>query len=289
MKTTLKILGHSFALLFFWIIANMISSSVFNISQPESANPSFVLTLLWVTCLLNASVLHLYLNHTSLSRSRRAVHLFILHFGIQWFLSQMEAWFFIDSQVMSRSLIASLVLGGAIMAFCYSVMTSFTYPEIKRQTQLGLVDKKALILNMLIAAIFIYPVIYFNFGYFIAWQSEELRNYYTGTSQNQGYWSMLHHHIFGSSIYILQVLRSFIWMGLAWIMIEGYSRTQRSAMLTLGCLFAVLMNSSLLLPNAIMPDTVRLYHAIETVTSNFIWGILLVLLFTRKDQKKIPR
>jgi hypothetical protein len=42
-------------------------------------------------------------------------------------------------------------------------------------------------------------------------------------------------------------------------------------------LFAV-MTSQLLLPNPLMPDEVRMAHLLETATSNFLFGWLVVLI-----------
>lgn len=282
MKALLKILAHSLALLFYWVISGMISSKIFNIPQVDQDNPGLILGLLWLICLLNVSVLHLYLKHSSIPKLRRAVHLFIILFGIQWLLTQIEAWFFIDPEVMSRTLISSLVVGGAIMSILYALLTYFTYPKREHTTTWVWPEKKTLIIRLFIAALLIYPLLYHNFGYFIAWQSVALREFYTGSDENLGYWTLVYQNIFERPIYLLQVFRSLLWMGLAWIMLQGFTGTRKYAMLTLGSLFAVLMNSSLLIPNPIMPDEVRLYHAIETVTSNFIWGMILILLLTRK-------
>jgi hypothetical protein len=43
-------------------------------------------------------------------------------------------------------------------------------------------------------------------------------------------------------------------------------------------LFAVVMNAQLLLPNPYMPEAVRVAHLVETATSNFIFGWVVVWL-----------
>lgn len=57
-------------------------------------------------------------------------------------------------------------------------------------------------------------------------------------------------------------------------------RWQETA-LALGLLFAVLMNTQLLLPNPYMPETVRMTHLIETASSNFFFGLLVGWLLTQ--------
>ena len=53
--------------------------------------------------------------------------------------------------------------------------------------------------------------------------------------------------------------------------------------LVLGLLFAVLMNSQLLLHNPYMSGIVRLAHAVETSSSNFIWGFIIAWMITPKQ------
>jgi hypothetical protein len=49
-----------------------------------------------------------------------------------------------------------------------------------------------------------------------------------------------------------------------------------------GLLFSLVMNSSHLMPNPYMPPAVRLGHFIETASSNFFWGMLIVCFMHRK-------
>ena len=45
--------------------------------------------------------------------------------------------------------------------------------------------------------------------------------------------------------------------------------------------FAVVMNSGLLLPNPYMPEAVRMAHLVETASSNFVFGCAIVWLLHR--------
>ena len=55
-----------------------------------------------------------------------------------------------------------------------------------------------------------------------------------------------------------------------------------------GVAFALLMNSQHLLPNPYMPGKIPLYHFLETSSSNFIWGFLIVWVLNggKKSKKK---
>jgi hypothetical protein len=53
-------------------------------------------------------------------------------------------------------------------------------------------------------------------------------------------------------------------------------------------LFAV-MTSQLLLPNPLMPAEVRMAHLLETSTSNFLFGWLVVLILRGTGRTRVPQ
>ncbi|HEX5834694.1 MAG TPA: hypothetical protein VFY34_12605, partial [Pyrinomonadaceae bacterium] len=58
--------------------------------------------------------------------------------------------------------------------------------------------------------------------------------------------------------------------------------------LAVALLFAV-MTSQLLLPNPLMPAEVRMVHLVETATSNFLFGWLVVLILRGTGRTRAPR
>ena len=48
-----------------------------------------------------------------------------------------------------------------------------------------------------------------------------------------------------------------------------------AAGIAVGLAYAMFMNTSLLVPNPIMPDAVRAAHFVETASSNFIFGLIV--------------
>ena len=59
--------------------------------------------------------------------------------------------------------------------------------------------------------------------------------------------------------------------------------------LAVALLFAVLMNSQLLIPNPLMPREVRMVHLQETASSNFLFGWLIVWLIRDCTTLLLPR
>jgi len=129
----------------------------------------------------------------------------------------------------------------------------------------------------------LYVVIYLIFGYFIAWQSAVVRAYYGG-GEPAGFVS----HVWAlqaRAAWFLpfQLLRGCLWGVLAWLVLGLLRGPWWRAGAVVGLYFALMMNAQLMLPNALMPEAVRLIHIAETAPCNFVLGIVLAWLLRAKS------
>jgi hypothetical protein len=123
-----------------------------------------------------------------------------------------------------------------------------------------------------------YVVLYFTFGYYVAWRSPAITAYYQGTDPGSfaaQLASVLHDTPW---LFAAQLLRGVLWTALALLVVRTTTGTRLETALATGALFSVLMCSGLLLPNPYMPHDVRMVHLVETATSNFLFGVLVVWL-----------
>jgi len=82
----------------------------------------------------------------------------------------------------------------------------------------------------------------------------------------------------------LQIVRSLIFAGVAWPLLKS---GLRGAPLVLALVYSVIGGVAPLLPdNPYMPPDIRFYHAIETSTSNFLFGLVVGLLFIGPPRRK---
>ena len=123
-----------------------------------------------------------------------------------------------------------------------------------------------------------YVVIYFTFGYFIAWKNDAVRAYYGGSDPGSLLTQMRIMLRDTPMLVPLQVVRALLWAALAVPVIRMMKGEWWEAGLAVALLFAVVMNSQLLLPNPLMPREVRMVHLLETASSNFLFGWLVVLV-----------
>jgi hypothetical protein len=112
-----------------------------------------------------------------------------------------------------------------------------------------------------------YLVLYFGFGYVVAWQNPAVRALYD-EGRNPAVFDP-------GRLVPFQVLRALLWAAFA-MPVLLVARGQRwYAAVLIGLLFALPMNIVHILPSPLMEASVRLSHFIETSTSNFIFGLIV--------------
>ena len=121
----------------------------------------------------------------------------------------------------------------------------------------------------------VYVILYFTFGYFIAWRHPDVRAYYNGvdTGSFAAHMAMVARDT--PWLILFQVLRALLWTALALPVVRMMKGGRLETALAVGLLFSVVMNAQLLLPNPYMPDAVRMAHLLETASSNFLFGALV--------------
>jgi hypothetical protein len=121
----------------------------------------------------------------------------------------------------------------------------------------------------------VYLVLYFGFGYIVAWQNPSLREMY-GSGSNQAVFNAF-------QLIPLQLGRGILWALFAFPVIRMVKAKPWFAAVIVGLLLALPMNIVHAVPNTLMPDpTVRLSHFIETSTSNFLFGMVIYWLLHRR-------
>jgi hypothetical protein len=131
-----------------------------------------------------------------------------------------------------------------------------------------------------------YVVLYFTFGYFVAWRNPAVREYYSGV--DEGTFVAHMRSVIRETPWLIpfQGLRALLWVALALPVIRMLDGRRLETALAIGLLFSVVMNAQLLLPNPYMPEAVRMAHLVETASSNFIFGMLIGWLLTNDSVRR---
>jgi len=132
-----------------------------------------------------------------------------------------------------------------------------------------------------------YVVIYFTFGYFLAWKNPAVRAYYHGTDPG-GFLTQIKSVVVETPwLVALQFARGLLWVFIALPIVRMMKGERWEIALAVALCFAVFMSSLLLLPNPLMPTEVRMAHLVETATSNFLFGCLLVFVLLSRRHTEL--
>jgi hypothetical protein len=215
---------------------------------------------------------------------RLMVALAVSLYGVMTFMAQIEtAWFApaMTTMQLTPTIIAALFVQTLPVILTFTPLAVLLLGKGRQplNAEPGLVFSHPLSgwasrLALIAAA---YLVLYFGFGYVVAWQNPALRALYDeGRSPA----------VFDPGRLVpFQALRALLWTAFA-IPVLLLVRGQRwYAAILIGLLFALPMNIFHILPSPLMAASVRLSHFIETATSNFIFGLIVagLLLWQPKD------
>jgi hypothetical protein len=125
--------------------------------------------------------------------------------------------------------------------------------------------------------------LYFLFGHYIAWQIPEIRAFYGGPAELEGFWASMR-EMFEKMPWLpfFQLERGLFWALLAIPIVRMTRGSAREAELTVGLAFGIALSSQLLIPGPHMPLAVRMGHFAETLVSGLLFGWLVARILLAK-------
>ena len=203
---------------------------------------------------------------------------FLVQFGVETFMAQIETLYFNRAVQMSAAELFAIVAAGALRALIFAPLVVLIFGKLKKPAQTE--EEPAAVVSsdfgkQFLAVTLIYVLIYFLFGYFVAWQWEETRLYYSGSTAIKPFLVHFRDLFFSEDPLILpfQILRGALWALLATLIIRMMKAKRWEKLLTVALTFAVLFSLPLgLFPNPIMPPPVARSHFIEISTSMLLFG-----------------
>ena len=268
----------------------VVSGALLSTAAPENvpAEPNKTLLALLIVSLVNAAVWTYVILRSRWTGWKLIVSVFAVFYGVNTLMPQIETAYFITR--LPPGMLPRLFLAGAIMSAVFAPLAVLILGKARRgkntsseQSRLTLLTGKwGLKLSLIVLA---YVIIYFTFGYFIAWKNVAVQAYYGGSDSGSfivQLRSVLHNE---PLLFLLQAGRALLWTALAAPVIKMTKGGRWEAGLAVALLFAV-VNSQLLIPNPLMPAEVRMAHLLETATSNFLFGWLVVLISAEWAQNR---
>jgi hypothetical protein len=249
--------------------------------QSVPAQADATLAALLAVSFLNTAVLAYVILRSRWAGWKLILVIFFVVYGVVTVMPQIETAFFVTR--LPPGMLPRLFLAGAIIAALFSPLAVLILGK-RRSDRMS--DESRPRLQMpagewvgkLVLIAFAYVIIYFTFGYFIAWKSAAVRDYYGGSDPGSLFAQMSTVVRDTPWLLPLQVVRAILWAAIAVPVIRIMKGPWWEAGVAVALLFSVVMCAPLLLPNPLMPREVRLVHLIETASSNFLFGWLVVLV-----------
>jgi ABC-2 type transport system ATP-binding protein len=192
-------------------------------------------------------------------------------------MTQIETLYFNRAIQMGTNEMTAIVFAGALRALIFAPLAVLFLGRmrISREPE---EKKTALRLSewglRFLALAMLYAILYFIFGYFVAWQWEETRLFYSGTTAILPFFTHVQ-ALFAADPLIIpfQLLRGALWTALAVLIVRIMKAKRWEVSLAVALIFAGLLSSGIgLFPNPVMPPLVRQSHFFEILFSMLLFG-----------------
>jgi hypothetical protein len=273
-----------------WILGTLAMGDLMpeNPSEPGLMDEGIAFLLLGI---LNTTLIIGLIMTSRWNGWRLALILGLVYYGSFTFLTQIESWYFLSETSVPPPLLPRLFLMGLSIPLIYIPIAVWICGKWKKsehfndQSKGSKLPLKQLFLNLGSIAV-IYLIVYWLAGYFIAWQNPELREFYGSPGEIKPFFS---HTIdtFKStpSLLVLQLFRGVVFALIALLILRGSKVNLWQTALLVGFLFAI-PHLVHILPNPLMPiASVRFSHMVETASSSFIFGWIVVWIFRAYQTK----
>ena len=251
-----------------------------NKNAGAGALPSLVLNFVW----LCGAILFVIRNSTW-KRLKLMGGVIVVFFCVSIAMTQIETLFFADAfPLLTKRDIFLIAVANGVPIFAAVPLSMWLFrsssaegiPEYNTGfPRIGRLFPGLVLIGLL------YLIIYFVFGYFVAWQEETLRVFYWGQSDIDGFLNNLVANFRRNPwIFPFQFIRGILF-GLIVLPLMAMLKDRPSIKLTGLVLVMLSAGNALIIPNPLFPDTVRWAHFREMMSSMFLFAIVLWFVYDR--------
>jgi hypothetical protein len=212
------------------------------------------------------------------------------YFGAVTFVMQIETWYFLMDNTVTAKVLPYLFIMGLPVAFLYiplAILISGKGRSINNSESnpASVIPFKQWVWKLIVIAL-AYVVLYWSAGYFIAWQNPELRTFYGSPGEILPFWEHTVNTLRSDpGLLPVQIFRAMLWTLCALPVIRGSKLNVWQTAILVGFFFSIPQNIGHIMENPLMPvASIRLSHLIETSSSTFVFGLIIVWLLNREHK-----
>jgi hypothetical protein len=277
-----------------FIVSLIVGGMVLPLSKTivDATPPTGIFTTpvaLLLSAVVSATILVWAARRSSFSGLAMWMQLFVLSFGVQTFMPQIETAYFISGVSSSgASHTAFPLLQGnfqVYLLFLHGFVTSLLFTLLlvllvggfsrrpRPQTNFTVSADHAVKVGAWLALV--YVVLYMVFGYYVAWQSQDVRLFYSGSSELASVWNQWAGTLMVKpELPVFQYFRGVLWILCLIPLFKGFSGGRIELVALSALALAYLTTVLLSFPNPLMPVGVSVAHFWEVSISMLIFGAL---------------
>jgi len=283
-KSTLALFGQFIGATVAYIVSLAIASALLPMPQsilektPEVGMMSLPAAMLFNGA-VNAVILLWVARRSSLKGFALAGQLFLVSFLTQSFQTQIETGYFLSAFPLLNGNyeVYRLMLRGAIACAVFVLMVTLFvggFSRKPREAATFTVHADQFLKAGAWLAI-VYVALYMLFGYFVAWQSQNLRVFYGGPAElnsllNQWSTALMNR----PELPVFQYFRGFLWIVCLIPLFKGFTGRRVELVILSALVLGLLPTTGLAFPNPLMSAEVSLYHFWEVSISTGLFGAL---------------
>lgn len=274
-------LGAMLAFVVSLMISNMLSPLSAEIAEAGKTASGFLsapLAFLF-NAVVNAVILIWAARRSSFKGISLVGQLFVLSFGAQVFMTQIETGYFLSAFPLLHNnfQLYNLIWRGLITSAFFSLLVTWMvggFSKSARPQSSFTVTADHAVKNSAWLPI-AYLILYLLFGYYVAWRVQELRLFYNGPAELNGFfeqWGLT--AMTKPEFPVFQYFRGILWILCLVPLFKGFTGKRVELMVLSALAFALLPTAQLSFANPLMPAAVSLGHFWEVAISTGIFGAL---------------
>ena len=228
---------------------------------------------------VNATILVWAARRSSFRGLAMWMQMLVLSFGAQTFATQIETGYFLPAFPLLHGnfQVYLFVLHGFVTSLLFTLLVILLVGGFSRrprpETNFDVYANHAVKAGAWLPVVYI--ILYMLFGYYVAWQSPEVRLFYSGTSALPSLWSQWGTTLMAKpELPVFQYFRGIIWILCLIPVFKGFSGKRIELVALSALALAYLPTAALAFPNPLMPAGIALAHFWEVSISTGIFGAL---------------
>jgi hypothetical protein len=273
-KVSLKLLLCIIIYTIVYIIASAILPTSQSLMEANSAiNPMTFIMYLPIKALCLCLIMYFIIRNTYYGGKKLLLNLILIMFFIPSFTQHIDT-LFIGSAfpAMTRLDVVTTILSGLFSLLIATPLLVYFFQNKNNEVEKSELKIKNLILKLGIIGI-IYLCFYLLFGFLLIMRLEENRIFYNSLDVNI------------IVLILFQIMRGIL-LGIFISPLKNMIKTKKIFIISV-CLVYLCMAVDLIIPNALLPTNIRIFHFIEMTTEMTIFGIIVGNIIWGKQKTSV--